>query len=1497
MDNTTYAYDGNIRQIDHIDFDVLPNEEIRNRSAFGKDTQGTLFPDLYENNEPRKDGLADPRLGTIDINTVCPTCGFDTNFCPGHSGHMNLVEPFFHIGFRGHIKKFLDCICLKCSRVLIHKNEAKISEILKTKNGIKRLGEVYNAVKNVSSCPKCGTTVSKIRLEDKKSTGSFLIVAETDLENIKDESIQLLGKKKLKLILTPEIVYEKLKNISDDDCILLGMDPKRTRPENMIHTIFLIPPLAIRPSAKGDFLGGTTKEDGLTHRLVEIVRANYRIMKQRESGGENISKFANDASNLCQIHIAAYFDKDQISSPKGDQSKERSLAPGIKAKEGRIRGNLMGKRTDFTGRTVITSDPVIDFNEVRIPLKIAMIATFPEVVGPSNIEYLTSLVRKGRYNYPGANFVFPTSSMVSGQQVKPIDLRFKKEQIELRYGDIVERHLQSGDPVLLNRQPTLHKQSMMCHRAKVIPDPNLQTHGLSVEVTKPYNADFDGDEMNLFIPQSIQTQIELEELADVKKQIISPSSSRTSIGLAQDGLVGAYNLTAPTMRINWKNTMNIISYTGFEKLDTFKKNKNYSGHELFSLIIPPAININSGGLIIKNSILESGHLSKDVLGEKKNFAIHQIIWDSYGVKETKEFLDNSKRLIHNFNLYNGFTVGYGDACIDDSIKQDIDKLFATKEQKVNNMIAEIENNPNLMEKSVFEFKIMQEVSTTLTEVGKLIMKNLSPENNFNRMVSSGSKGSVANIAQISGCMGFQAVEGNLPPKKYNNRTLPYFHQNDDRIKSRGLIRESFFEGLDFKSFSFLLMAGREGIIDGALKTAITGYAQRRLVKCMEDVMIKYDGTVRTTNNSILQIAYADNGADTTKQYRYNIKFVNYGNKELKEKYIFSDKEMSLYKNYKYNDKLYDDMKQMRDEFRILMKKASCNFMSLQTNPFLPFNLGRVIDNIVNNKSLQTGNKVVPEYVYEKLNDILDNKNTNLLIISPDDKKNKKSVKKYDEELFKTFLKMALFDALSPKICINNLNLSKNQFDKIIDEIMMIYNKSIVEPGMMVGVLSAQALGETITQMNLNAFHSAGLSTMKSVTVGVPRIQELLSVSKNIKTPQLIVRLENQYKKSKDMAHKIASNLKYTNFSDIRGRISVYYDPFPNDDDSIMKADNVKNVYYNQKASKNSCQNNIDGLPWLMRIEIIKEKMLDKEISLLDIKSKFCNWWESRFNDIKNIKKEEKKVITKITNLAILSNSDNDAQPVIHLRFNVRDVDKIKDPFNRETLNDFIDHIVDKFKLKGIEEISDIPVIKSEKYISYDNEDKENKNDEEYVIYTSGINLNEIRYIIGIDILNSISNDIFEVYKTFGIEIARARLIRELNDAYEIAGHYVIYSHICLLADIMTSSGILMSIDRHGMGKSDMEILGRASFEKPVEQLLTASVFNETDHLRGVSSRSMCGNVIKGGTGYCDVILDLDMIEKSEYVEENKYKEYTEIITDNVAKDIVGRDNEEIFMPL
>ena len=317
----------------------------------------------------------------------------------------------------------------------------------------------------------------------------------------------------------------------------------------------------------------------------------------------------------------------------------------------------------------------------------------------------------------------------------------------------------------------------------------------------------------------------------------------------------------------------------------------------------------------------------------------------------------------------------------------------------------------------------------------------------------------------------------------------------------------------------------------------------------------------------------------------------------------------------------------------------------------------------------------------------------------------------------------------------------------------------------------------------------------------------------------------------------------------------------------------------------------------MRIEIVKEKMLEKEISLLDIKSKFCNWWEKRFVDSKLLKKEEKKVINKITNISVLSNTDNDLQPVIHIRFNVKDADKTRDPFNREMLNEFIDHIIDKFKLKGIESIGNINDIAPEKLMVIDKETGELKQEDHFMIYTAGTNLIDIRYLVGVDIYNTISNDIVDVYKHFGIEIARTRLLRELYDAYDQAGHTVSYTNISILVDIMTSNGILMSIDRHGMNKSDTDVLGRASFERAVDQILTAGVFGETDHMKGVSSRVMAGLVIKGGTGYCDVILDTNAIEKSEYSDEtNKYRTHTEILTDGVAKDIMKNETGEMFIP-
>ena len=406
------------------------------------------------------------------------------------------------------------------------------------------------------------------------------------------------------------------------------------------------------------------------------------------------------------------------------------------------------------------------------------------------------------------------------------------------------------------------------------------------------------------------------------------------------------------------------------------------------------------------------------------------------------------------------------------------------------------------------------------------------------------------------------------------------------------------------------------------------------------------------------------------------------------------------------------------------------------------------------------------------------------------------------------------------------------------------------------------------------------------------MKELLSFSKNMKTPIMSIYLDDTIRHNKDMADKIASYVKYTTIADIRKRVDIYYDPTPFKKDGFMEKDHVFNMFYKHNPTKNSCQPEINSLPWLMRIELDKEKMMDKEITLLDIKSKFCNNWERRYVDLKGVRKEEKQLLEKVTQCAILSNNENDKFPIIHIRFDMKD-------FNFSTVTGFLDVFVETFKLKGIEGIESINSVTPERILDFNNDNQEKQELKQHVIYTSGINIEEIRYINGIDLNKTLCNDVIEVYQKYGIEAARALLLYEINTVFEGSGNNVNYQHLSVLVDIMTNSGILTSVDRHGLNKLDTDPLSRASFEKTVDQLIQAAVFGEVDSMMSVSSRIMAGLAIKGGTGLCDVILDTKTLENSEYVEdmEQKYKKtYADLETNIVMDDIVSKPTVGIFIP-
>ena len=1506
MDSGILSYDDTVRRITSIDFSVFSNAEVLRQSAFGKDTIGIQGAELYESQEPKKNSLIDTRLGTTNNTRDCDTCGLNDMYCVGHFGHLTLAEHVFHMGYLDFVKKILGCICIRCSKLLVHKNENEIAEMVKTKSGRARLNEIRNQVKNVTYCQKnnygCGALISKIKLEKKKTTGAitlYVLFSESNMANIKDEGEKINDRKKTRLILTPTIVYNILKNVSDQDCIIMGIDPKKTRPEELIHKHFPIPPVQVRPSVRADHMSSNLMEDDLTHALADIVKANERIAQQSDT--DNAIKYSQDYSHLLQYQIAAYEDNDNINGPKSEHKGKpvKSLGPRLKGKEGRVRYNLMGKRVDFSGRTVITSDPTIEINQLGVPVKIAMNLTFPEVVTPNNIEFLSKLVGNGRDVYPGANFVIPASSISAGGKIQQIDLRYKKGKVELQYGDIVERHLLNDDVVLVNRQPTLHKQSMMGHRVKVINNPKLNTFRLSVTVTTPYNADFDGDEMNIFVAESIQSMIELEEIADVKRQVISPASSLTSYGIVQDGLIGTYNLTQADMKIDWKDAMNMMAYTSIDDFMKFAKNKSYTGHELISMVIPSRINVKKGSdndpeqILIKNGVMERGRLTKALLGAKKKNTLPQLIWDEYGIEETKTFFNDVQRLANNYNLYNGFTIGIEDTFIKKEVQMQVYRLIDTIDTKTNHMITEYENNPETMDIELFERNLYAEYNDVRQEASKIILANFDKTNKFNIMYTCGSKGDADNVSQITALVGMQAFENSMIPKKCNGRSLPYFHKGDDRSEARGLIKSPFRTGMTFCESFYQLMASRSGVIDSAIKTAESGYIQRKLIKFMEDYKIAYDGTVRSALNQIVQFIYGDSGADPTRQYSYELKMLEMSDSTIANKHKFTQDELKKTDiSEKVNNELYENILELRDIIRVSQVKTRMDRKTMSIEFKLPVNLQRIVESNKNNVELKKHtSKLEASYVLKNIEEVLEKK-TQLMTATPDKLHDTKTVKYRDAQIAKTALRACMYDIISPKRCISEHNLNKHQFDKIICEIVNSFEKNMVEAGEMIGIISAQSMGECVTQLTLKAFHFAGISQIKSTTQGVPRIKELLSLSKNIKTPQMLIFMTKGYREDADMAKKISSHIEYTTIGHLVSNMEVYFDPNPYEKNGFIETDRAHKVFTTKTTSKLSCQSDMNAMPWLLRITFNREKMLEREVTMIDIKSKLCHAWEKRNAD-KGIKKEDRHVFENIIQIGIMSNTDFDKVPILHLRFDMYN-------FEISKLNAFIDMMIENFKLKGNSSMTSSKIV-SERLITFDNPNGEMINVNQNTIYANGSNLYDIRYINNVDIYNTVCNDVNEMYKCFGIEAARSTLLSEITFAYERGGQTVNYHHLGVLIDLMTFDGTLISIDRYGINKTDAGPLMRASFEKTVEILLSAAVFSESDNLNGVSSRIMCGLTIKGGTGLCNLYLDYDMVQNSEYTEDigQKYiKTYNDINVSSIIADTLNNDIEDdIFIPM
>ncbi len=843
-----YAY----KKVNSIQFGILSPKQIKEIT-----TAKVVTPELYDKEGyPVDGGLMDIRMGVIDPGLRCKTCGGRLKECLGHFGYIELARPVVHISFITVIYNLLRCTCSACGHALLSKADFKkirddLNKVEEKEGLIARMDHIKKVIFNLrdtKKCPYCEAKQKKIRLEK----------PSTFLENDKR--------------LNPIDVRARLEKIPDSQLQLFGINYKEARPEWLVLTILPIPPVTMRPSIT--LQSGERSEDDLTHKLGDIVRINQRLFENINAGAPEI--IIEDLWDLLQYHVTTFFDNSVAQLPPARHRSGqplKTLTARIKSKEGRIRYNLVGKRTNFSARTVIGPDPKIELNEVGVPFRMAQKLTVPEKITEWNKDYLRKFVENGPKKYPGANYV-----------VRPDGRRKKigddnKEQIleELEPGCVVERHLMDGDIALFNRQPSLHRMSMMAHKIRVLPGLTLR---LNPAVCNPYNADFDGDEMNLHIPQTPEARTEAQILMQVQTQIISPRYGLSVIGCNQDSVAGNYVLTK-YLSFPREEAIDILFKIGIDDFKNLPKKDKITGEELFSSILPKDFNFIGSNksreeVHIRNGKLQ-GVLDSNNLGEGSGLLLRNL-YKQYGPDKGVKILGHMYRLGVEVLTRFGLSMFLSDLDTTEESEKEILDLKQKAYEMVNELIKSfkegtLENLPGRDIEETLELRILEKLNIARNNIGKIVETKANKDSSTMIMVKSGARGNLIQLAQMAGCVGQQALRGKRISKGYKRRTLSCFKKDDLGANARGFIQGSFKSGLKPHEFFFMAMTGRDSLMDTALRTPKSGYLYRRLANSMQDLKVEYDYTVRDAAKRIVQFQYGEDGIDVARSEggRINVK--------------------------------------------------------------------------------------------------------------------------------------------------------------------------------------------------------------------------------------------------------------------------------------------------------------------------------------------------------------------------------------------------------------------------------------------------------------------------------------------------------------------------------------------------------------------------------------------------------------------------------------------------
>jgi len=1697
-----------VEEVGEVKFSMMTSEDIRAASAVE-----ITSTELFNGSSPVPGGLYDPRMGAYEYGSRCHTCLHTNARCTGHFGHIELAAPVFNIETKDWVKKFLKCVCSRCSALMARADDPDIARLARRKlPNSKRFAAVVAACTKagVKTCPACNARRADSVAWDKKASCMELV-----WKGEGDAAAE-------RMPLDAGQVDAIFRRVTVADATTTGI----LRPDALLLSVLPVPPIAVRPPAKNS--SGQRRDDDLTIKLADIVKSN-NLLKARSAAGAT-AETLTALTTLLQCECITYINNSAtggvaIAKVKATNRPLRSVTSRLKGKEGRIRGNLSGKRVDQSARSVITPDPNISVEELGMPLRVAKTLSMPEVVRVDNRERLQAAVENGPTEYPGAVYVRVASSGAL-LQLKRVEAR---RRVALEIGDVVHRHLLDGDVVLFNRQPSLHRMSMMAHRVRVMP---YDTFRLSVMVTPPYNADFDGDEMNAHCPQSATTATELRMLSGVASQIVTPREHAPIIGVVQDVALGLHLITAADVRVGRKAACNMLAH--LSTCDGDVGPEVWTGRDLLSALLPRTLHLETGRETIEFGRLLDGQLNKDSYQRSTNGILHAVYNDN-GPRRAVRLLDDTQNLACDWLMTNGFSVGIGDLVCRPELLVDIGAAMATARRAVSDIFLSIhtgdfKNDTFQSDAEYVEALALKEVEAMFKVVGAgAIEDSRARSSRLLSMVDVGakSKGKTMNVCQMVGSLGQQQIDFRRVPLSFEGRVLPHFARYDDGCDARGMVESSFVQGLTPQEFFMHAMAGREGLIDTAVKsvtgdtpvvfledgrpryaqigdwidghlasrtadvahfeerrmelldlqndvfipttdehgvvtwgrvtamtrhdpgtqlfeirtaagkrvivtesksvlvwraaarqfvdvapadiapgdfmpvtkrlavppveltsdpasgiplvpyvgrvmgrylanrdrggavtkraaaeprtvpdvafcatepfvcgilagyfadppsdpsrrladgiamlcsrigvfaiadgddgvlvapssvavfvervgvlppiseidpptirdvvldavleiravgverypkvydltipttlnfglanglqvrdTSETGYLQRKLIKALEDCKVSYDRSVRGANGNVVQFMYGEDGMDACSIETHTLPTVAAGGlAEMTERFMWAPRDLDGMRAV-----LAPALHERLSADGSVWRRLNAHFRALVADKDLVARVSGTADGDV------AADKIYQPIAFDRILRAAARANAApggavCLDLHP-----AAALDAIDGLVAKmgvgpapsaTPLLAALVRAfLSPKALLREYGMTSAGLDAAVASIERAFMSALCSPSEMVGILAAQSLAEPLTQMVLNTFHTTGIGSATKQLGGVPRIKELLSFTRNPKTPVMSVYLTRA---DRAAAFAMCETLRSVTVADIMTSTALLYDAgedptFGGDAEAARVAALYRAFGVDDGDAALS--------PWLLRIDFDRRKMIDAGVHMHDVHRALTSAFTAH---------------------------------VVHTDDGARDlVMRLRPP---ATAPDMMSELVAFEEHSLAVRVAGVPDVRA----AYDFPDKSRRYDavtrttvaraDEHMVTTQGANFGETLGLDGVDAARTSTNDLRQVLDVLGIEATRAALLAELTERYAPdTGSYVNHRHLALLVDFMTQSGDTTAIDRHGINAGDIGPLAKCSFEQPVDNLVKAAVFRESDKVEGVAASIILGQVSRCGTGDGDVVLDQD----------------------------------------